>query len=921
MLNPKEPEVCIGVDFGTSNSCCGVFINGAVKIAPNKIGERITPSVLLLERNEIEKKDDLIVGEQTLCKNITNLKNYIYEIKRFMGLSYEEFEASGFKNSLNYEVGNKDGTPVIKMEYDGQMRDFTVEEISSHIIKNIIQNAEDFISLIHDKQGLKITNAVFTIPTQFTEKQKNSIIAAAKLAGIKVPRVIYEPTAAALAYGIGHDLISCEEAKKISKRNLFSSTILGDDYTVAPSANEAIKFEETVMAFDLGGGTLDLTLLKIKKDKDNKIEFDVKLTEGDIHLGGSDFDKELIDYCIKYFCEENEIDKKVILNDFKAMRRLKIKCEGAKKLLSIKNEVIIQIDNLYDNNDLVIKIRQKEFERICKQLYTRIKNKVEFVLNEEDISADKIDKVILVGGATRMCGIKELLISMFGEKKIKDDINPDEAVAIGATLEAAKMQIKDKMNFNLTDITPYNIGIPTKDSNKNNPDKEGVMYTIIKKYSKIPCNNEETFEVDLSDDFPALIVKVYEGNRKYIRENSKLGEFILDNLGQKGLFEYIIGLNIDVNGKLSGYIRSDQINILKNKREITFTKENKIALAAGKRLKIKKNGFLGPLANLADRIMKVKNIIKVSTDPTQKQKHLVECCKIYEELLNEYKKFKINDENGKDKNSSTYNEYLYEKIFSYSKELFNLYLDRLLIPKDDKEDIIKKIKQRMNDLIEEPNYADYLLTIFKDLKATNKNEFYVIFNNYMEIMDKKASEYLSPPKISRYYSKSYLEKIFFSIKKFVIDNDLTTIDKDIKDVYDRLKKETDEKLKKINSFAIYVDTFIRDGKFLFGNTGFTRIVDKLNRINDNPSEKETNEILDIFLNMLDSYDKNKKVAGEAYCLANIIKIYYCFLNKRDFDILGGYIERLKTIKETIDGDYPWYNEIEYIIEQYNNKGN
>ena len=253
MLNPKEQEVCIGVDFGTSNSCCGVFINGSVKIAPNKIGERITPSVFLLERNEIEKKDDLIVGEQTLCKNITNLKNYIYEIKRFMGLSYEEFEASGFKNSLNYEVGNKDGTPVIKMEYDGQMRDFTVEEISSHIIKNIIQNAEDFISQIHDKQGLKITNAVFTIPTQFTEKQRNSIIDAAKLAGIKVPRVIYEPTAAALAYGIGHDLVSCEEAKKISKRNLFSSTILGDDYTVAPSANEAIKFEETVLAVGVNG--------------------------------------------------------------------------------------------------------------------------------------------------------------------------------------------------------------------------------------------------------------------------------------------------------------------------------------------------------------------------------------------------------------------------------------------------------------------------------------------------------------------------------------------------------------------------------------------------------------------------------------------------------------------------------------------
>ena len=920
MLNSKDPEVCIGVDFGTSNSCCGVYINGSVKIAPNKIGERITPSVVLFERKENEKKDAIIVGEQTLCKNITNLKNYIYEIKRFMGLSYEEFEASGFKDSLNYEIGNKDGNPVIKIEYEGQIRDFTVEEISSFIIKNIIQNAEDFISQIHDRQGLKIKNAVFTIPTQFTEKQRNSILNAAKMAGIEVPRIIYEPTAAALAYGIGHDLISCEEAKKISKRNLFSSTILGEDYTVAPSANEAIKFEETVMAFDLGGGTLDLTLLKIKKDKDNKIEFDVKLTEGDIHLGGSDFDKVLIDHCINNFCEENEIDKKFILNDFKAMRRLKIKCEGAKKILSIKNEAIIQIDNLYDNNDLVIKIKQKEFERICKPLYTRIKNKVEFVLSEEDISAEKIDKVILVGGATRMYGLKELLILIFGENKIKDDINPDEAVAIGATLEAAKMQIKDKMNFNLTDIIPYNIGIPTKDLNNNNPNDEGVMYTIIKKYSKIPCNNEETFEVELSDDYPDIIVKVYEGNHKYIKENSKLGEFILDNLGQKGLFEYLIGLNIDVNGKLSGYIRSEQIDKLKDKREIKFTRDNKIALAAGKRLKIKKNDFLGPIALLADRITKVKNNIKVSLDLKEKQKNLVECCKIYEELINEYKKFKINDENGRNNNSSCYNEYLYEKIYTYTKDLFNLYLDRLQIPKENKEDIIKKIKQRMNDLIEEPNYVDDLLNIFKDLKISNKNEFYVIFNNYMEIMDKKASEYLSPPKISRYYSKSYLEKIFFIIKKFVNENDLTTIDKDIKDVYDKLKKETYEKLKKINSFAFYVDTYIKDGTFLFGNTGFTQIAKKLEHIKENPTIKEIYEILDIFMNMAESYDKNKKVVGEAYCLANIIKINYCFLNNRNFEILGPYIERLSVIKKAIDGDFPWYNEILYIVDIYKNNG-
>ena len=223
------------------------------------------------------------------------------------------------------------------------------------------------------------------------------------MAGIEVPRIINEPTAAALAYGIGKDLTYSK------KNSLLNSTAVGVDYDVAPSANQFIKSEEKVMIFDLGGGTFDVTILNINKNQDNSLNFDVLVTRGDIHLGGSDFDKILIDNCIKIFCEDNNINKDDLLKDYRACRRLKIKCENAKKLLTLKNNVVIQIDNFYQENDLFMKIRQNEFSDICNPLYERIKSKVIDVLNEENLTANDIEKVILVGGGTRIHGIKNLL--------------------------------------------------------------------------------------------------------------------------------------------------------------------------------------------------------------------------------------------------------------------------------------------------------------------------------------------------------------------------------------------------------------------------------------------------------------------------------------------------------------------------------
>ena len=909
MLGKSEPEIGVGIDFGTSNSSSGVYINGAVKIVPNKIGERITPSIILFKKNKKrnqnnkeEIKEEIFVGEDALCEPIGNIRNYIYEIKRFIGLDYDELKESGFMESLNYEIVKEGDIPKIKIESNGQYKYYAVEEISAFIIKKIIQSTEDFIAETLDRKGLKIKSAVFTVPSQFTDHQKQSILEAAKLAGIEVPRIINEPTAAALAYGIGKDLTYKP------KNNLFISTAEGVDYNVAPSASQIIKSEEKVMIFDLGGGTLDITILNINKNQDNSLNFDVKVTRGDIHLGGSDFDKILMDYCIKYFCEDTGINKQDILKDYRACRRLKVKCENAKKLLSIKHDVLIQIDNFYQENDLMLKIRQSEFINICKPLYNRINDKIMDVLNEAEYKADDIEKVILVGGATRISGIKDRLNKIFGENKIKDDINPEEAVAIGATLDAAKLQIQQKMNFTLQDIIPYNIGIAVQNQDPNDEDTE-IMHPIIKKYSKIPNRKEKRYKANLSEQNPDIVVNVYEGNNKSIKKNIKLGEAIISDLKKRGDVIYKVILNIAVNGKLTGYIQSDELNITK---DIDFIVNCRKGITIGHKIKITDNNNLETLASVAPEIQKKKDIIRTSQNINIKLNNLIDCSKIYEELIKNYNIFvKIN-------------EYLYEKIFTYTKELFELYMERLKLKREDTKNLIKKIKERMMSLVNEQNYIEELMLNFKELKAGYINEFYLIFCNYMEILNNAGLSKLKGGRFSRYYAKMNFEKVFFGIKKFVEEKDLTIIDSEIKKFYDSQKLINEEELKKINSFAFLVDLYARDKKYIPGGLGFTNINRKIEGFNQkqDPTLEEAQEILDLFQNMADSYEINEKSIGEAYCIANIIKISFENLGITDYDKLEIYIERFEFIMDGKETDnYKWYNEIIKIIEKLKLKNN
>ena len=909
----EDKKYCVGIDFGTSNSCAGIYIKRSVRIVPNKMGERITPSVVFLDNN---KK---LVGEEALFETIGKDKNFINEVKRFIGLDYEEFEELGFDKSVSYVVKNIDGMPKIEIEEsNGEKKYYTAVEISAFIIKKIKQNVENFINDID--QGIQIKEAIFTVPKQFTDHQIKGVLEAAKLAGIEIPRYINEPNAAILSY-LCADILSSKKQEKQQKQQqkiiIFNSTIIGDNYGVPPLANQLKDKNreiKNIMVFDLGGGTLDISILNLNSNNKN-FDFEATLTDGDIHLGGSDFDKYLMDYCLDLFCTQMKINKNDLLKDFNAIRRLKIKCENAKKILSIKDKTTILIDNFYKNKNLMVILKEKDFLDICEPLYKRIKEKIDSILNEMNFKENDINYVILVGGGSKTCGIKDLLISKFGEDKIKDDINQEEAVAIGATLYAAKLQGLLDMNFNLQDIVPYNIGIGVKNLNQEDAHNGDLMHVIINKYQKIPNTFvSKRYKVNLTKNYPDIYVKVYEGNKqnsKYVKDFKHIGYFWGKNLKKEGTCEYKIIFKIDLNGDLTGELICNSSDIPKIKYQAISRISQ--AQSVGKGFRISHNNNLKTVASSIEDIKNIKKEINNSRDFITKLNNLEECCKIYKGLIENFMPFVKNNEN------------LYEKLVSYTKELFTFYLE-MINPKENNigkiSEIILDIKNRMNSLIKELDYVEELLKVFIPLRGEFNNEFYQIFINYMELLNNEGIK-LSKGHFSRYYIKLYFEKVYFSKKKYVIEKDIYPLNKDIKANYDKQWKITDEGLKKTNSYAFYVETMVKEGKFEPGKTGYTWIADKIEKLNQNPTEEDILDILDLFHNMVDSFDPKENTIEEAYCLANIIIINYENLKVKDYDKLEKYIIRFLVIlkKRKNIADLPLYKrtlEIIKELESYDN---
>ena len=518
----EKGNVAIGIDLGTTFSCIAVFKNNKIEVIPNEIGDSTTPSIVTFSGNKIYS------GEETLRIQTRDPKNTIYGVKRLIGKYFEDREVQDeIKKYWTFTVDqgekqDKGCLPVIVVDYEGKKQKFSPEDISALILAKLKRSAERHLKT-------KVDSCVVTIPAHFREEQKNATIEACKKAGFKVLGTLNEPEAAALAFGF--------EGKNRKDKN----------------ANENENGEKLILVFDLGGGTFDVSILKYEN-----LKFKVIEKFGDPHFGGEDFDNALVNYCINKFYEM----KKIIIDKDKdpdVMKRLKMACESAKKILSSKNKIQIELNCLKNNEDLSLEISRDLFEEICGHLFDKCINPISELLQKLNISQGNIDEVILIGGSTKIPRIRRMLKSIFFREP-NTFINPDEAVASGAAIMAAKLsgvegkEIKDIL---IKDITPFTLGIAVFNDevsrvlillnfleSLNKPEKlddKGIkniannallMSTVIKKGSPIPYDNTEQYHT-VHDNQEEVEFEVYEGESTLVKENNLLGKFRVKNLPKK----------------------------------------------------------------------------------------------------------------------------------------------------------------------------------------------------------------------------------------------------------------------------------------------------------------------------------------------------------------------------------------------------
>jgi len=475
----------IGIDLGTTNSCVSVYERGESKVIPNKEGKNTTPSVVAFT-----DKEEVLVGDTAKRQAVTNPKRTIYSIKRIMGLMSNEDKANEAKKRLPYAVVDRNGACAI--EIDGKV--YTPQEISAKVLMKLKEDAEAYL-------GEEVTDAVITVPAYFNDSQRKATKEAGTIAGLNVLRIINEPTAAALSYGLDK-----KEAEKI-------------------------------VVYDLGGGTFDVTVLETG---DNVVE--VLATGGDAFLGGDDFDNRLIDWLVAEFKSENGIDLK---SDVMALQRLKEAAENAKKELSSSNETEINLPFITADatgpKHLVKKLTRAKFESMIEDLVALTIKKIKEVVNDSDLKKGEIKEIVMVGGSTRVPLVQQKVKEFF-EKDLNKSVNPDEVVAIGAAIQGAviKGDVKDIL---LLDVTPLSLGIETLG---------GVMTKLIEKGTTIPVKKSQVFST-AEDNQPAVTIHALQGEREFARDNKSLGQFNLESIppAPRGVPQIEVAFDIDANGILT----------------------------------------------------------------------------------------------------------------------------------------------------------------------------------------------------------------------------------------------------------------------------------------------------------------------------------------------------------------------------------
>jgi len=476
----------IGIDLGTTNSCVAYYDGKEAKVIANKEGRNTTPSVVAFT-----DKGEILVGEPAKRQAITNPEKTIYSVKRIMGMMCSDKEAQEAKDKVQYKIVDNNGACAV--EIDGKK--YTPQEISAKILTKLKEDAESFL-------GEEVTEAVITVPAYFNDSQRKATQEAGKIAGLNVLRIINEPTAASLAYGLDK------------------------------------KGEETILVYDLGGGTFDVTVLEIGDGT-----FQVLSTDGNAFLGGDDFDNRIIEWLVSEFKADNGID---LSADKMAMQRLKDAAETAKKELSSKTETEINLPFITADatgpKHLVKSLSRAKFEAMIDDLLQETLRHIDTALNDADLSKSDIQEIVMVGGSTRIPKVQQMVSEYFGGKELNKGVNPDEVVAVGAAIQAGvlKGDVKDVL---LLDVTPLSLGIETLG---------GVMTKIIEKGTTIPVKKSQVFST-AEDNQSAVTIHVLQGEREFAKDNKSLGQFNLEGIpaAPRGVPQIEVTFDIDANGVLN----------------------------------------------------------------------------------------------------------------------------------------------------------------------------------------------------------------------------------------------------------------------------------------------------------------------------------------------------------------------------------